>query len=73
MTWLGLKDKYEQGDDSEGEAFEARSLLYTNIWVCMQFDILGSISVFNGARIHVCVQSISCYGDGDLLLFIQHL
>ena len=43
------------------EAFEARSLLYTNIWACVQFDILGTISIFNGARIHECVQSISCY------------
>ena len=29
------------------EALEARSLLYTNLWACMQFDILGTISVFN--------------------------
>ena len=69
MTWLGLKDKYEQDDDSEG-GFWGKSLLYTNIWVCMQFDILESISVFNGARIHVCVQSISCYVGMEIFSYL---
>lgn len=51
------------------EAFEARSLLYTNIWVCMQFDILESISVFNGARIHVCTEYNVMWGWRFALIY----
>ena len=42
------------------EAFE-EEVCCIQTWARVHFDILGTISIFNGARNHVWVQSISCY------------
>lgn len=55
------------------EAFE-EEVCCIQIWARVHFDILGTISIFNGARNHVwdTEYKLLC-GDWDFLLFIQHL